>query len=126
MVEIQYVPYQKLIIHEIIEQDNTTFFEDIVRQVIAQQVQIEPSINWIDGIAFAASQYPPTEDIVKENLSGKIHFANVVFTRIEFQPQVKVTVGTQSFTARLRKADNNRNFVDLVKFLKNFKPSLDS
>jgi len=126
MVEIEYVPYQKLIVHDIIEQDNTTFFEEVVRMALSQPVQVEPSVNWIDGIAFIVAPMPPTEDIVKENLSGKLHIASVLFTRIAFQPQVKLNVGNQGYTARMRKADNNKNFVNLAKFLKDFKASPDS
>ena len=123
MVKIEYVPYQKLVIHEIIEQENATFFEDILRQALAQPVQMEPTVNWIDGIAFAVGQMPPTEDIVKDNLGGKIHLASVIYTRIDFQSQVKVTIGNQSYSVRLRKGGNNRNFVDLARYLKDFKPS---
>lgn len=126
MVKITYVPYQEVIVHEILEQDNQTFFEDIVREVLAQPVQAEPSVNWIDGIAFIVGQLPPTEDIVKENLNGKVHYAAVIFTKTEFRNSIPVRVGNQDLAVRLRKADNNSILVDLVKFLKTFNPSPDS
>ena len=121
MVEVEYVPYQKIVIHEVIEQDNKTFFEDIVRHALAQPVQAEPSVNWVDGFAFLIVPFAPTEDIVRENLNGKIHYSTVVFTRMEFRPQISVPLGTQTYNARLRKADNNRNFVDLANFLNRWK-----
>lgn len=123
MIKITYAPYTELIIHEIVEQDNQSFFEDIVRQALASSVHAEPSINWVDGVAFLANQMPPTEDIVKENLTGKVHYAAVVFTKIPYSNQVPVQIGTQEYNVRLRKADNNPVMVDLAKFLKNF--SLD-
>jgi hypothetical protein len=122
VVDVEFVPYQKIVIHEIIEQDNKTFFEDIVRHALAQSVQAEPSVNWVDGYALLIVPFAPTEDIVRENLGGKIHYSTVVFTKIDFRPQVSVALGHQTYSARLRKADNNRNFVDLVKFLKGWKP----
>ncbi len=123
MVEVEYVPYQKIVIHEVIEQDNKTFFEDIVRHALAQPVQAEPSVNWVDGFALLIVPFAPTEDIVKENLNGRVHYSTVVFTRMDFRPQVSVTLGSQTYNARLRKADNNSNFVDLAKFLKGWKPA---
>ena len=62
---------------------------------------------------------PPTEDVVRENLAGKVHFAGVLFTRIAYSGQVPVQIGTQEYSVRLRKADNNPLMVDLVQFLKN-------
>ena len=122
MVDVEYVPYSKITIHEIIEQDNKTFFEEIVRHALAQQTQVEPSVNWIDGIAFSVSGFPATEDIVKENLNGRIHFASVSFTKVDFKPKVEVAIGSQNFSARLRRVDNVANLADVVKFLKTFKP----
>jgi hypothetical protein len=62
----------------------------------------------------------PTEEVVKENLEGKIHYGSVLFTRTEYQPQVAVKIGSQDFTVRLRKAGDNPTLVELAAFLKNF------
>jgi hypothetical protein len=123
LVEIEYIPYQKIVIHEIIEQDNKVFFEEIVRHALAQPVQAEPSVNWVDGFALLIMPFAPTEDIVRENLAGRIHYSTVVFSKMDFRPQVPVTLGNQTYNVRLRKADNNSNFVDLVAFLKTWKSS---
>lgn len=120
MVKITFTPYSELIVHEIVEQDNRTFFEDVVRQTLASPIHAEPSINWVDGVAFLVNQMPPTEDVVRENLNGKVHYAAVIFTRIAYSNQVPVQIGTQEYSVRLRKADNNPVMVDLVKYLKDF------
>ena len=120
MVKITFTPYSELIVHEIVEQDNRTFFEDVVRQALASPIHAEPSINWVDGVAFLVNQMPPTEDVVRENLNGKVHYAAVIFTRIAYSNQVPVQIGTQEYSVRLRKADNNPVMVDLVKYLKDF------
>jgi len=124
MVEIEYIPFQKIVVHEIVEQENKTFFEEVVRQALAQPVQAEPSVNWVEGVAMSIHPFPPTEDIVKENLSGKIHYSTVVFTKVDYKPQLTVVLGNQTLSVRLRKADNNRNFTDLARFLKNWKPQV--
>jgi len=122
-LKITYTPYLELIIHEIIEQSNPgVFFEDIVRLALSGAHQVQPSINWIDGIAFFIAPMQPTEEVVRENLAGKVHYASVLFTRTEYQPQVAVKIGSQDFTIRLRKAGDNPTLVELTAFLKDFKP----
>jgi hypothetical protein len=123
MVKVTYSPNKELVVHEIIEQDSHIFFEDMVRQALSSPVHVEPSINWVDGVAFVVAPMPPTDDIVKENLAGKVHYASVMFTKIPFQSQVPVRIGNQNYSARLRKADNNPTLIALAKFLREFNPS---
>jgi hypothetical protein len=121
-MKITYTPYQELIVHEIIEQTNPgVFFEDIVRLALSGSHQVQPSINWIDGIAFFIAPMQPTEEVVRENLAGRIHYSSVLFTRTDYQPQVAVKIGSQDFTVRLRKAGDNPTLVELAGFLKDFK-----
>ena len=125
MVKISYLPYQEVVVHEIIELNNETFFEDVIRQSLTQ-TQVEPTVNWVDGIAFLVVPFPATEDIVREGLNGKAHFGSVIFTKIDYRGQYPIKLGAQSFSVRMRKTDNNRIFVQLIDFLKKFKPSPDS
>ena len=121
-MKITYTPYQELVIHEIIEQSNPSiFFEDIVRLALSGAHQVQPSINWVDGVAFFIAPMAPTEEVVRENLAGRVHYASVLFTRTEYQPQVAVKIGNQDFTVRLRKAEDNPTLADLAVFLKDFK-----
>jgi len=61
------------------------------------------------------------EDMVKEGLEGRLHYASVMFTRVPFQSQVPVRIGNQNYSARLRKADNNPHLAAVAKFLTKFK-----
>ena len=119
-MDIEYVPNSKLIIHEILEQNNDAFLEDIVRQSAGPAGYMVPTVNWVDGIAFVVAPMAGTEDVVKENLAGRLHYAAVVFTRMDFRGNAEVKVGAQSFPLRFRKADNP-TFVKLAAYLKNFK-----
>lgn len=123
MVKVTFSPYREIVVHEIMEQDSTALFEDMVRQALSSPVHAEPTINWVDGVAFVVAPMPPTEDVVKENLDGRVHFASVMFARIPYQAQVPVKIGTQNYSVRLRKAENNGTLTALAKFLKDFKPS---
>jgi hypothetical protein len=123
-LKITYTPYQELVVHEIIEQTNSgVFFEDIVRLALSGPHQVEPSINWIDGIAFFIAPMQPTEEVVRENLAGRVHYGSVLFTRTDYRPQITVKIGNQEFTIRLRRASDNPTLVELARFLKDFKRS---
>lgn len=118
-------PYREIVVHEMIEQESQVLFEDMVRQALSSPVHAEPTINWIDGVAFVVAPMPSTEDVVKENLDGRVHYASVMFAKIPYQAQVPVKIGTQNYSVRLRKAESNATLTALAKFLKEFKPAAE-
>lgn len=122
MVKVVFKPNSELVVHEVIEEESAKFFEEIIRQQLASPVHVQPTVNWIDGVAFVISPMPATDDIIRENLDGRIHFSAVMFTRTPFQAQFSSKIGGQEFSVRLRKADNSPTMVDLAGFLKAFKP----
>jgi hypothetical protein len=119
------MPTEEVVVHQVLESDNKIiFFEDVVKQMLVREIPVIPTVDWIDGIAFAILQFPDTEDSVREELKGRIHYSAVLFTKIPYQPEFIVNLGKEDIRVRLRKADNNPDFVDLVEFLKTFKRSL--
>lgn len=68
-----------------------------------------------------ACQSPDTEDVVREEVKGRIHYSAVFFTRVPYQPEIVVNLGKEDILVRLRRADNDPDFVDPVEFLKAFK-----
>ncbi len=116
------MPTEEIIVHHVLESDNKImFFEDVVKQILAREIPVIPAVNWIDGFAFAILDFPDMEDIVREEIKGRIHYSAVLFTKIPYQPEIVVNLGKEDIRVRLRKADNNPDFVDLVEFLKTFK-----
>ncbi len=125
MAKITYMPTEEIIVHHVLESDNKImFFEDVVKQILAREIPVIPAVNWIDGFAFAILDFPDMEDIVREEIKGRIHYSAVLFTKIPYQPEIVVNLGKEDIRVRLRKADNNPDFVDLVEFLKTFKHDL--
>lgn len=118
------MPWSAVVIHEIIELDNGAFFEDMLRQVLGQGWQVQPSVNWIDGIAFVMSPFPDTDDVVREKLKGKLHVGTLIFTRIGYQDEFKATLNKQEFSVRLRKTDSNPVLVDLIQFVQKLPSTL--
>jgi len=121
LVEIEYRPYQKIVVHEVRKLEPFVFFPWIISQVEAQKAGGTPVVNWIDGIAFATSEFLPSSQTVDENLKGIIHFPLVSFTETSYEAEKRVNIGGRGYTVKLNKADDNPNFVELVKFLKTFK-----
>jgi hypothetical protein len=121
MPKISYEPVEEIVVHQILEYDNKTFFEEVMRQNLSQQISVIPTVNWIDGIAFSIWRFSDTDDVVREALEGKIHYFAVSFTRIAFQTHFTVNIANQDIRVPLRKVDNNPNFVSLVAYLKDFK-----
>jgi len=116
------MPTEEVVVHRVLESDDKViFFEDIVKQILVKEIPVIPTVNWIDGIAFAILGFPDTEDVVREELKGRIHYSAVLFTKISYQPEIVVNLGKEDIRVRLRKADTNPDFVDLVEFLKTFK-----
>jgi len=120
LVEIKYSGWKEIVIQEILELDNQTFFEDIVRLTLAQGHQVQPSVNWVDGVAFLPIPFPDSDDIVREKLKGVLHFASVMFTRIDYRENYTIRFGNNDLSARLRKTTNPL-LLQLAAYLKEFK-----
>lgn len=122
MAKITYMPTEEIVVHQVLEYDNKSFFEEVTKQSLARQISLIPSVNWIDGVAFVVWPYSDSDDIVKEGVKGRLHFFAVLFTRIPYQTHFGVNLANQDIRVPLRKATNNPDYIDLVQFLKEFKP----
>jgi hypothetical protein len=121
MPTISYEPTEEIIVHQVLEYESKAFFEEVMRQNLAQQLSVIPTVNWIDGIAFSIWRFPETDDIVRDAMNGKLHLYSVAFTKVSFQTHFQITLANQEIKVPLRNASNNPNFVALVAFLKDFK-----
>jgi len=122
LVEIEYLPYQKIVVHEVRKMEIPDLLTMVASQVEAQKQGGVAGINWIDGIAFVVGEFMPTPQTIEENLKGRVHYSMVFFGETSFQAEKKVSLNNREYVIKLNKADNNPNFVELVKFLKDFRP----
>jgi hypothetical protein len=118
LVQIEFSPWVKIIVHEVTEYPNDRLFEDILRLSLSQNIHIEPVVNWIDGIAYLIYPMPETEDVVSDKLKGIIHFSSVSFTKINYSAHYPLAIGGQEYTVSMRRADNNEILSELVKWLR--------
>ncbi len=110
MVEIEYKPVAKIVIHEVVKFDFESFVE--LKSQLAGTL-----VNWADGIMFHRGFVPPTEQVIKDQLDGVIHWALVEFAEMkEFKPEV---IGKTTKNAlRIVDASRNNEIVDFIKWLK--------
>lgn len=122
LAEVEYLPYQKIILHEIRKMEPLEFFPFVASQVEAQKSGNVAGAMWIDGIAFGFGEFPETPETVQEKLKGRLHKAVVWYTETSFQQEKKTLINGRESIVRLMKADNNQDLVNVVEFLKEFKP----
>ncbi|MDG6907240.1 MAG: hypothetical protein JRN20_15810 [Nitrososphaerota archaeon] len=89
-MDIVVEPWQKLVIHELLEYK----FEDLAKLVATQSVQqggtAIPTISWAEGVAFLISPFPDeSEVIIEEKLKGIIHYNTVLFAlKLTFEAEI--------------------------------------
>ena len=105
-------------VHDLNELENDRFFEDIIRMSLATNPNVEPSVNWTEGVAFSVFSMPDTPEVVKEKLGGVIHYAAVNYTKLEFKARYDLKISNQEYHCILRKANSNPIFVELVAWIK--------
>ena len=79
MVEFEFKPWKKVIIHELMEFPLEHF-------IFQSSQGIQPGgtgrpIMWSNGLVFTTFLLQPTEDVVKEQLQGIVHWAFLHFGR---------------------------------------------
>ena len=82
MVEIIYEPWDTIVIHEIVQYDLQMFVQ--FHSLGVQAGQLGRPINWANGVAFRQQSMQQTEEVIKEQLKGRIHWSHL---RFAFMPK---------------------------------------
>ena len=77
MVKITYQPWEEIVIHEVVEYPLAALLE--MQSYGAPPGSMGRSLMWANGIAFAYATMPVNDDVVAEQLKGRMHWASVVF-----------------------------------------------
>jgi len=89
MVEFEFQPWKKIVIHEVIKLSLQNFLSE--HSLGVQEGGIGRPLLWVDGIIFEHSLFPDTEDIIKEKLEAKVHWSSLNYTLLEnYQSEFKV------------------------------------
>lgn len=114
MVEFVYQPWEKIIIHEIIEYKNKDFAAQIHGKI--QKDSPTVPIMWSNGIMFVATAFPQTEDVIQDQLKGIIHWPTLHFARM---PKYRQTIDvTRTIKASLIDVSDHKIFGPMSKWLK--------
>jgi len=113
-MEVEYQPRKKIIIHEIMKHNSDELLES---QALGVQIgSIAPPLFWVDGILLRFTGVAQTETTVKEIMKGNVHWDHVSFA---LMPEYKRQVILQnSITIPIIDVNNNKNFKEIAKFLK--------
>lgn len=115
MVEIQYSPIRKIVIHEVIK-SHLEEFTSLKTQPVHPQMQVPP-LRWIDGIVFDFSGMPPTPELINEQArDGVIHWSIVEWAEMP-QFQNNLTNPTTGTSRRIIDGSNNTAVRDAIRWL---------
>ncbi len=115
MVRISFSPAEELVVHEVVEMG---------KEVLLLE-RITPAGNmplyWCGGIVFSFSSIPMTDEVVKEYLKGRIHWAEVHFARLEkYVPVITFESDEYKSTMSVRVIDTSSSLLhrEFVSWLK--------
>jgi hypothetical protein len=122
LVKIAYKPWEEIIIHEIVEKSPEELFVLLVRQIQGiGSAGMQPAVTWAEGIAFTIAPLPDTEEVIAEQLEGKLHYSTVQFARVPtYHAEMKCNVDRLEHTIQLIKVETPM-LIQLAKYLKDDK-----
>lgn len=123
MVEIEYRPCKKIVVHEARRMEAPDLFQWMASGAEAQKAGRIANVNWVHGIAFVTRGFFPIPSVLEDSLKGIIHYLTVFFTETSFEEEKKGSLKDgRPYTVRLIKVEHNPDFLELAKFLKKVKP----
>jgi hypothetical protein len=88
LVKITIKPWQEIVVHEVIQHDINDFLK--IRALGFESRQLAQPLMWAEGILFSRVTLPHTDDVIKEQMQGVIHFSSVEFAAMpEYQKELK-------------------------------------
>lgn len=112
MVDVHFKPYQKIVIHEDIEHK----VRDLVRfRVTGARGSIAQPVVWVEGIVLIRTAFPPTDDIIKEQLEGTIHFSAIEWA---LMPKYRSALKSGGVTIPVINVNNNLTMRIIARALK--------
>jgi len=115
MVEFEYQPWKKIIVHEVVKYP-IEFFES-QNSLGVQPGGIGRPLTWAEGIVFNRSMMRETDEVIKEKLEGKIHYTSLVYGILEkYQPELKVA---GNIRIPIINVSNNKIFKEMATWIRN-------
>lgn len=115
MVEIIYEPWKTIVIHEIVQYDLQASIQ--LQSLGVQSGQTGRPVYWVNGVAFVHRPMPSTEEVIKENMQGKIHWSSLIFA---FMPKYQqlFTIPDGNIKIPILNLSDNGIFKDVADWIK--------
>lgn len=113
MVKVSFKPWEEVIIHEEIEYK----LKDLTRNRVLglREGSLAPPLVWTVGVVFSRTVMPPTDDVVKDQLQGIIHFSAVEWA---IMPKYRSTLKSGGVTIPVIHVSKNESLTEVAKALK--------
>jgi hypothetical protein len=77
MVEFEYQPWNRIIVHEVVKYPLEHFLA--THTIGVQDGGVGSPLMWAFGFVFDHIAMPPTEDVIKEQIEGRIHWSSLAY-----------------------------------------------
>ena len=104
MVRITYQPWEEIIIHEAVEYPLAALLE--MQSLGVPPGSLGRSLMWANGVAFAYGAMPVSDDVIAEQLKGKMHWSSVIYAMM---PTHESAAMLQEMNVRIPVADVSGN-----------------
>jgi hypothetical protein len=96
MVKVTFRPWEEVIIHE----EVAFSFDDLVKinSIGVQPGGLAHPLRWAEGIVFRFVTMPPTDEVIREQLQGTIHWSLVEWA---LMPEYKNVILIQDINAKI-------------------------
>jgi len=113
MVKVFFRPLKEIIIHEAIEHT----LNDLVRyRVLGVRIDsMAQPLVWAEGVVFSRRGMPPTEDVVRDQLQGIIHFSAIEWA---LMPKFRKELKSRGVKIPVVNGDDNPSLKEVARQLK--------
>ena len=117
MVDVEYKPVQKVIVHEAIKYDLPDFLR--LKAVLGAQGAPPRAVHWCEGLLFEFGALPNTPETINERIrDGVIHWGFIEFAELPTYQNIVTHPDTQ-IQMRVVNASNNSAIADVIRSFKN-------
>jgi len=104
VVKITYQPWEEIVVHEVVEYPLAALLE--MQSIGVPPGSLGRSLMWANGVAFAYAAMAGNEQVIEEQLRGKMHWASLIYAMM---PTYEGAVLLQEMNVRVPIVDVSGN-----------------
>ncbi len=102
MVDVIFDPIKTLVVHEVAGIQ----IDDLMRERITPGVTLP--LFWCSGVVFSVAQAPPSEELIKDYMKGKVHWLEVHYADMkEYKPVLELNDENYGNKIKIRVIDTS-------------------